>query len=379
MTTQYQDRSQEQTGNYSQGRGTIPLPSIVETAANPQGPAYRSFVNSELYYEHRPESTNPCETKLLSICILAFTEGCKYFNNNNFTYGGYCPYHNLMLFKRVFLSMTIGGIHRALPFSTERQIAAPSMFLTSTMKIGMTISEVELLMKNVSASHQEKAPIVKFYSLLSQPYSAFSSDREASIFKTYVNEIKLGYYDLLNNYHHVIKALNVLCTFSKDQADQLMNNEWFRIAKAQFPQRNTTEPDRYVMSIPITYFNIIDMVTILSYYIDPSINQVGYAANCEIAWGRFIHGSGQGIYNSIDQYNPPSDDVKFADQPKEIREALAGAGIRNVANLDVMILSAVPNSKENIPDMVRMSISKVKSPANVFDINKVTIKPFRAA
>lgn len=375
--TQYQGNIQTQgPSNLTRGFGDG---GQFGSLGQPQGGdvrTYRSFVNSELHYEPKSESTNPCETKLYSICILAFTEACNYFNNNC-TYGGYCPYHNLILFKRVYLSMTIGGINKALPFATERQISTPSMFLTSMLKIGTTPGEIEQLLKTINASSpQEKAAIAKFYSLLSQPYEVFSSDREASIFKTYVNEIKLGYYDLLNNYHHVIKNLSVLVTFSREQQNILASNEWFDYAQKTFPKRNTTESDRIVLAIPLPYFNIIDMISILSYHIDPSINQVGYAANCEIAWGRFIHGSGQGIYNSIDQYNPPADDVKFADQPKEIREALLSSGIRNVSNLDVMILTAIPNNKENVPDNVRLAISKVKMPANVFDINKVSIRSF---
>lgn len=380
---QTQGRDQiQQTRNLTQGNAAVGNLVIGDAAAAPNVRVQRSFVNSELLYEPQPNLTNPCEANTMSICILGFTDACHNFNNsinNTITIGGYCPYHNFLLFKRVYLSMTINNINKVLPFSTDRQISMPSMFLTSMLKIGTTPSEIEQLLKSVNASSpQEKAAIAKFYSLLSQPYDSFSSDREAAVFKTYVNEIKLGYYDLLNNYNHVIRNLNVLVTFSAEQERTLASNDWVTHMINTFPKRNIGENDRLVLSIPLVEFNMIDIVSILSYHIDPAINQVGYASNCEIAWGRFIHGSGQGIYNTISQYQPSSDEIKYGDQPKEIREAILSSDMRNVANLDVMVLTVVPNNPENVPDNVRVAISIAKKPSNVFDINKISIRPVTA-
>lgn len=349
----------------------------IHTRTNPVK-THKSYVNQELQYSSREKNEEMCDydgSAAGSICILSFTQCCD--TDHPILIGGYCLYHNLLLFKRVYLAMPFNSGIRVVPFSQHRALYQRSMFLTSLLPINASQHDIEALLQHVgSLSNEERNQITKFYSFLSQIPSRFKTDRDTAIFKVYMQEILAGYSRWLNLYDNVISNLQVSVTLDDAFANTLKNNKFFEdIQKHKVAIPNETVEIQSTYEVPLSLFNIIDILSILSYHLDVRINQVGYAANCEIGNGAFIHGSGQGILNAIDQYNQTSIDAKFREHAPEVRDALEKEDLKTVANLDVMVLSVTAINTSNAPQDVRLSVLVKSTPNNRPDMSLITLKP----
>lgn len=377
--SQSQRRQQQQNtnvfggGNRDDEYTTLPFPSASSSSNEPT--AFQSFVNTELKFNHNSQhTTNLCDSANVGCCILSFTK-CQSKAQGNIIVGGYCEYHNRMLFKRRYFNMPLNDGVSVVPVSYVPVQYKPFFFLTSMMKIGMSVHEFEALLQDVNGvSSEEKYKIAKFFSILSYPANAISTERESSIFKSYMQEIMYYYSDLINMYYNIIKYLLVPVIISDAYAQMIKSNEWYdSILKDETVERREFD-GKTLFFIPLERFNVLDILAILSYHLDVRINQTGYAANCKIADGRFIHGCGQGINNAIENYNLITNESQYKEYGREIRELLmADKHMKTVSNLDVMVLSVVQADNAYIPSSIRLSITKAIVPNHDFDIQQIQL------
>lgn len=230
---------------------------------------FHSFVNSELKFNYNSQqSSNPCDSSNSGCCILSFTK-CHTKANGNIIVGGYCEYHNKMIFKRRYFNMPLNDGISFVPVSYVAALYKPTFFLTSMLKIGMTVGEMETMLQDVSGiSTEEKYKIAKFFSILSHPVNTISTERESSIFKSYIQEILYYYLDQINLYYNIIKYLMIPVIVSDSYAQMIRSNAWFDVISKDSTITQSKFDEKTMYMIPLERFNILDILAI--FLISPS-------------------------------------------------------------------------------------------------------------
>lgn len=288
---------------------------------------------------------NSCLIGNSSICVLALTKQCT--PNAEIIYGGFCENHNSIIRKIFPFNMYINGQMNIRQFSLERFLA-PANFgiLTSMLKIGTTVDEIAALLKYATISGLQKDLICKFYSELSYPVDSQNNQMPSILFEQYINILAASVITQLNKDIPNMQNICIQTAFSHKKMAQLSTNRWFlRINEKANAKQIATEVTQHwkIFYIPLTEFNMLDIMAIRAYYIDVQINQTGYIPNIAITNGQFSHGVGYGIINAINVDADTQSNCSYSAYPDDVAQAINNTNKITVTNLDPLVMSAVSN------------------------------------
>lgn len=369
VETQSQTSNQTQ-GNYFQAydsRMNNPPPVPRPTNSVPK----MSFAYEYLMFHNRPNSVSTvCDTNGTHFCILGFTQACSV---DKVLIGGLCSFHTQKYFNSIYVGMV--NDHKSIgvaAVSLKKCTYQMRFFLVSMMPCGYSESDI-----NSHLMSEGDDGVAKFFQILSNPRSEIIEDNHYKKFVTYCNKLSEAYYNVLNDnfdkYSKLLMPVHVTRGY-----DLLLNtNAWFQKIKTMAAnneigsQRDRNGVTKYL--IPLTQFCIIDIIRILGYQLDVVVRSAGYAPNCEITDGRYIHGSGTGILNATDAQDGVTEELRYQAYPKDLREALIAQNLHLSMNFDYLIMGCHPtrNYGSNAPPIL---VTKMHPVEETFDITRIEIK-----
>lgn len=353
----------EQQQRFNQGRqpfGDEPVVNLPPQAndAQPQQ-IFNSFINSQMSYtpvdaqRRLPDSCQVERNDVQASCLLSFLNCC---DSHNILFGPYCQAHNSILFNRRFLSTTNDGTTPITSGGNCNMIAWHSMFLTSTLPGRTSEDDISVslqpLTKNLDGiSH---ANVLKFFTLLATPDEMWENGKDKNDFKKFIVEVSQGYIQYVSQHSQVIDKSIVPIIVSpqyyqriKDSFfwnnvfDMVRNRQLHAIADAD-PGADPLEMNnnsKVTYHIPLGMFNIVDILTILSFNFDIRHGCSGYLSNCTVYDGIVTIGTATGICNT---FKTAKNRPNFCAYPPNVMRILnANFGTPN-HNLDYLVFSVEP-------------------------------------
>lgn len=356
---------QTQNWNIDAGlTGPVPPPTVHRAAYTNPGASntaacpvmYESMANEKFrFYSNATNDQQNCYNNVenTGVCVLALTNQCS---PTNTIYGGYCKSHNQQIRKIYPFTMDIKQRRDVRQFSTipitKGEILTLGI-LTSTLKIGTTPREIDLMLKHSEISSDHRELVCKFYSELSFPSGSQATSPAQCNFQQYMNILVASVLGQLVRDTDAMKNVTIQTIFSPSHVKELSTNKWFHkiqtmanqgLIRAQLPSASDLNTVYY---IPLIEFNMLDIMALRSYYIDIQINQTGYAPNVTIINGQFAHGIGYGIPNAVALNNINKTSCGFSSHPENVIAAINRDHEATLTNLDVLTISAWPASTFN--------------------------------
>lgn len=358
---------QEQVSAQSQGfvipmdtrtnQTTIPRPNTNEPKV--------SFAYEYLMFNHRPNTVSTiCDTDGSHFCILGFTKLCS---QDKVLIGGLCSFHTQKYFNSLYVGMV--NDHKSIgvaAVSLKKCTYQMRFFLVSLMPCGYSESDI-----NSHLMSEGDDGVAKFFQILSNPRSDVIEDTHFKKFVTYCNKLSEAYYNVINDNFEKYSKLLMPVHVTRGYDTLLNNNAWFQEIKRKAANKeigrhtDSNGTTRYL--IPLTQFCIIDIIRILGYQLDVVVKSAGYAPNCEITDGRFIHGSGTGILNATDAQDGVTEDLRYQAYPKDLRDALIAQNLHLSMNFDYLIMSCHPTLSygSNAPPIMVTKMHPLQEPLDI--------------
>lgn len=333
-------------------------------AAQEPNESFTSFVNAQMRYDHnqsvadnqRYDTCTADSGDIKVLCLLSFIGCC---DSNRMAFGPYCLVHNKILFGRSFMATSNdGSVAPMVSVSLAPTKARRSMVLLSTLPGSPTENDLTAIFEPF-ASEMDGVMynnLIKFFLLLTSQESIWNSDVYLNDFKRYMTDVSAGYYKFVSKYTHVIERTMVSVGISPEHFRRIRNNTWWieifrqvnqnlisavdsqnNITGATVEERNMQNSVYYL--IPLGLFNIIDILTILSFNFEIRFGEIGYQPNVEIYNGAFFIGTGYGINNAIQSNNQV---LNFSNYPLNIAKILREKFGNPQHNVDYLILNVSP-------------------------------------
>lgn len=334
-----------------------------------------SLINSLMQYNESRQtmSQNTLCNAPQALCLFNFMGTCSH----NMVYGPFCPYHHQILLSKYITALTNAdkSSTRLVSVSLKNVWGAPFNLITSMVPIGLSYSEMEQLLHFGSGiNNDERATITRFYTIICNSPSDCEQDANLSAFKGYLNEVTGYFYDMLSRSEAILDGIKVELTVSSDMREKLLkrsrwfanidkNNEKLNVDKRVFDNTH------YMYYIPIVCFNLLDILTIMTYNLEPALNSIGYMPNCNLAEYYYVHGTFMGIRNAIDSFN--ASNSNFHDYPVPIAHALSRDVLSRVNNLDIMILPSFAEGRKNAEYIPMPAAIQKKDHCQKFDIARI--------
>lgn len=329
-----------------------------------------SYVNDEMKYSLRGGSER-CEDAQEGFCLFSFTGNCK--TSSPVCIGGLCLSHHALLFKKTYVTMPSSNALSIEPVSIERGVFIPTIPLTSFLPSNITESNILQYLDKNRMTNQDRDYLSKFIQIICRPRSMIGNGNFTLSFKSYLQEF----------YQHAINWLpecgisNIMVKtiFTREYHENNYNKNSFytkiynlsntgdEVVKYELDNDNKCT----IFMIPLSMFNLIDILFILGYHVDVRISEAGYAPNVDIVDGQILHGVGFGINNSINEYNNALKREEFPAYTDKVRSALKESQIPKFFNLDVLVVPVFP--REPSGAKIKIPVCRLTQPNNRFDIN----------
>lgn len=376
--TQYSVQNTRATiaGTSSNDGGLMPA---IDAEVRP--PLFITFANSELKYQHNKKSDDElCDGEREGFCLFAFTRSCK---PSPVCIAGICPEHHRAIFRRSYVAMPLSNMITLVPVPEDRANYIVTLPLLTFMRSDVTYTEISNYVHEIDLAPQERDSIIKFLRILCCPYANVGMNRESNgpntiSFRTYM----LEYMYAASRAFRGIDIMNIRINMYiyQDYYESNKNNAAFMSILSNSTQVGTADDDALFYQVPLYLLNVIDIMFILGYHVDAKVNEIGYAPNVDIVDGKFFHGTGHGLNNSMTEYiNATSSNSRqmYTQYSEPIRQALLSAGIKLFANLDVLTTSVCPMTKGTNPQ-VFVPVSKSTPPKNHFNLETVYTELFHS-
>lgn len=333
----------------------LPNPEQNNTDSSVQN----SFVNTQLSYNLTPTIPDNCIPERKDItapCLLGFLGCC---DNLKLLMGPYCNAHQSLLFNRRFLSTTNDGTSPMTSAGNCTMECHSTMFLTSTLPTRITEDDISFslnpLTRGLDAHNHSN--ILKFYTLLTSPESMWNMDSYMNGFKKYIVDISSDYFPYVAQYRQIIERAIVPVVVSPRFFERIQSSFFWRTVFKKVEKQeiqaiihsnniNNNSPmvvnrsHKVTYNIPLSMFNILDILTILSFNFDIRTGCIGYLPNAMIYDGIFVIGTATGIHNSLKTIkNKPN----FCAYAPNVGKLLSEVFQIPNHNLDYIILSVVPS------------------------------------
>lgn len=363
------DQAQQQIQQQGQGNfpilneqfniDNLPNPDQNNTNSNLQN----SYINSQLSYtlasSHLPTLTDNCipERKdITASCLLGFLGCC---DNLKLLMGPYCNAHQSLLFNRRFLATTNDGTSPMTSGGNCTMECHSTMFLTSTLPGRITEDDISFslspLTRGLDAHNHSN--ILKFYTLLASPENTWNMDSYMNGFKKYIVDISSDYFQYVAQYRPIIERSIVPVVVSPRFFERIQTSLFWRTVFDKVEKQeiqaiihsnnsNNNSPmvanrsHKITYNIPLSMFNILDILTILSFNFDIRTGCVGYLPNTMIYDGVFVIGTATGIHNTLKTIN---NKPNFCAYPPNVAKLLSEVFHIPNHNLDYIILNIVPS------------------------------------
>lgn len=353
--TQTQENRQRQgygAGN-SYGINLAPPPAVpYQSAAANNGPCLQDSIANERFkftITNSYKEMRDSKASRQSFCILHLTGLCS---PSGVLQGGYCKEHNKLIRCIVPFDMDIDGSVDRYSFSTQRFINGNYKnfgLLTSCLPMESSPAQIQKLLSNSSLSGEHMKLISKFYSVLTYPRSKLSIELTDLSMDQYMNLLISTIMTPLREDYAIMKNFAITCTFTNKYVEKLSTNKWYQTI-VEKSNRNEIQKsvvgDTVTYAVPLTEFNMLDIMAIRTYILDIQLNKTGYAANIGIRNGQFTHGIGNGIYNaavaSDNQFGSNTENYQYGCHNDDVKAALLNATEKQVANLDPLVISCLP-------------------------------------
>lgn len=326
--------------------------------------SFTSFVNSQMLYDnqalvdnyHRSDPCGADSAEVKVLCLLSFIGCC---DSNRMAFGPYCLMHNKLLFHRTFVTTTNdGGVTPLVSVALSPVKAHRSMMLLSTMPGNPTEADLasvfEPLAKMVDGAMFNN--VLKFFLLLTTPENRWNSDAYLNDFKRYMADVSAGYYQFVSKYAHIIERTQLSVGVSPDHFLRIRNNSWWQKifglvntrqvavvngngSEDTGPVEERNQQGTMFYLIPLSMFNLIDILTVLSFNFDIRFGDIGYQYNVDVYNGAFFIGTGYGINNAVQASNKTPN---FNNYPPNIAKIIRENYGVPQHNLDFLILNVVP-------------------------------------
>lgn len=368
----------------SVNQGTMPAtssgmrqinPFSIDTMENTEKVIQESLINSLMQYNEsrRTMTQNTLCTAPQALCLFNFMGNCSH----SMIYGPFCPYHHQIILNKYITALTNmdKSSTRLVSVSLKNVWGAPFNIITSMAPIGLSYSEMEQALHFGSGvNNDERAIITRFYTIICNSPMDCEQDANLSAFKGYLNEVTGYFYDMLARSEAILDGIKVELTVShKTREDLMKRSRWFNNIDSNHENLNVDkrvfDNTHYMYYVPITCFNLLDILTIMTYNLEPALNSIGYMPNCNLAEYYYVHGTFMGIRNSIDSFNATN--TNFHDYPVPIAHALSRDVMSRVNNLDIMILPSFAEGRKNVEYVPMPTAIQKKDHCQKFDIARI--------
>lgn len=360
-----QKRATQQYNIFQQNTGVAPPTTSTYGLGNDpvqSNQKFTSFVNSE--FKYNPTATTTCKSDT-GICIASF---CKTCSPSSLIRGNYCEHHNQVFFQRSFANSPLENGMETVPVPFKRANYRPLMMLTSMMPINYTIAQIESAMLHTSGwSSDEKTLIVRFFAILALNINELKNSQHTTVFKAYINELVLQCQIALIDNLVTINQLLIPVLITDDYMERIRSNAWSE--NLVNPVDTGTDGVKLYL-VPLIAFNMLDIAVILSYQLELVREGVGFAPNCKIVDGQYVHGIGAGLNNAIENYKNIQTDPGFNDYSDKINQLLAKDAY--IFNLDIEVMLAVPTNNNTIVEKIKKTVLLQTQPKHTFDIRRIT-------
>lgn len=395
MMHQMQQRRDYGVENLSTAQTELNLEQ--NTSAGQNNNTFTSFVNSQMRYDHNKslmlesqhgsEQCGPALGDLKVMCLLSFIGCC---DNSRMAFGPYCLVHNKLLFNRTFMATTNdGSVAPLVSVGLTPMKGLGTMILTSTMGGIVDENDLAIILEPLSRMVDGVMfqNVIKFFMLLLTPESQWNADIYLNDFKRYMTEVSTGYYRFVSKHAMTIEKTLVAVGVSASMFPSLQNSSWwneiFDLADnkqisihsdndygADYKVRDLNSRDMITYMIPMQKFNILDILTLLSFNFDIRHGEVGYQPNTCIQNSRIFIGVGYGLHNALKSTVPvPNFNVYPANISKILRDFFPVPQ----HNLDFIILTVAPIG-DNVTVAHNIAVAERKIEKVSICLEKITRK-----
>lgn len=331
MSLQTQNLGQQQSFGMTSdktfmGRRNIMKPknasAVIETMA------YKLFKPDCLGTGHR----NICHEEKPS-CFYSHVDHMS-CSNEDVLIGGMCIKHNQEMEQRSYVGVQRFGETVLECVAVRQSEYTPRGFLFSTLN-PMSSSEVKSIISVLTTQGISSINNVsQFISTLSSDVDECHATDKASV-EIFCIKLASIYQKILNKLPQNVLDADICLELSSEQEMALKKNKWW----ADLSTDNLiSKPSTRLYVIKLKHFLIIDQVILLGYHMQVE-NAIGSIPNVVPSYQRIIHGSGYGIYNSLDVITKQVN-KQYCEYEPQLQAALIKSKLPINTNLDKLILAA---------------------------------------
>lgn len=367
LQNQQQTQAQNITGPvYTRPTNEDNTPSASVTQSDPN--RFTTYINSIFvarYCENDMVNNGACTTIKMP-CLGEFTGTCT----GELFFGNYCLCHNYILCDRTYALMrTNDNEAQPMPVSTKKAIASPSFILWSGIT-DVSFTEAYAMLNHLE--HEERTKWANFISVVSKKQGTNVNSTEFAELGKFLNDYASSAIRFLQPYRQIIENLNVLVFVAKDKP-AFKKNKFFEgytevnVTNAASGGDGNNEPEPLsVLEIPMSKFNLLDQIQLLSYNIHTTVESISQIPNVGVYYNMFVHGIGRPIYNFAQKVSP-----KLANSyPPETMEYLRKQFGTNVQiNLDPLTLCLTPKTNNVTKPLI--AVGPLRKIHTQLQINKI--------
>lgn len=308
-----------------------------------------SLVNKMFSYTKEHKELYACENKVEVKCLYEFTGCC---DDKGITTGICCDLHNQKLFDKTFAKTSVNGSNIVVPIPVNAAEGKQFMLVTSMMPINPKIEELVQMLNSIEQmTVDEKNKIIKLFHILCHDENMIENNEAFTELQAYLLEAKRSYTKAVQNYEAVIDSLVIPFLTTAGMREKMMSNQWFVDVERDVSEKKIRitqcENNKIIYHVPLSRYNIIDILTILSYHIDVKEDQCGYAPTIMITNSQYTHGIGYGLSGTAKRYMDGMASKEFANVSRQLSELITTNVPFYVSNLDVETLTAEPISAKS--------------------------------
>lgn len=302
-------------------------------------------------------------------CFYAFLDTCSPKQDDDLVYGISCLRHTNIA-HRTFTTMKTHNSVNMQPISLKPATCERNMFLWSTLT-NVSYARAKDLISFMGLNTLESNNLARFIMSVSEPHGSRQNSEEYQRLYQYLSaycQYAIKCLDAITDRHKIVIPLDLTDNFITQNKSNNFLAEIINKANNNTINHQTLNDNSKKYYVPLTMFNIIDQLHLLSYRIFCGVGRIGLAPNVSIANGNIFVGSGLTIKNYVNKVDISKLRAYY---PEPIYRTIRHIHGDNVhSNFDVLVLLAVP-SGPNVFINPQIFIAKRKYLTSTFDVEKL--------
>lgn len=309
-------------------------------------------------------------------CFFEFLGNCSPRKEDDLVYGLYCLRHTNAT-SRTFAAMGTQTTVDMQPISLKTATCEKNMFLWSFLT-NLDYSKAKELVSFMSISTNDASNLSKFMMAVSESYTQRSNSEEYQRLHQYLSaycQSAIACIQSIPDRDKILIPVFFTKQFLEDNSSNKLIDEILNLKTKGQLSFEQPSVNLWRIYIPLTMFNLLDQINLLSFRMYCGIGKVSLAPNCGITNERILIGEGLAIRNALSSVEISKLRAFFPDAIYKALRCIHGDSVH--FNFDILVLCVVPANNVQTCVNPQIFIAKRKfQTTTLFDIDKLDILLF---